>query len=243
MAETIHLTQKIKDILTSMGFGSKEKIALFLGERVFPEDIYVVNTTGPFEGEITSASLDRIFHMSYVVGAIINANRPSRERGSLDRFLIFVCHSHPGTVGEIVNPGYIGWSVDDVHPEYEGSRGKLIQLRDKGNNLVYLMLKRQSDGKDGDDIALEQIANQWRIVDYEFFVRPSSHLAGKHFTGEIDIECYRYDPQMRLGKIRKIPIAENPLTPRELMRTLLNPEKVIVETEKETGNLVLPYRR
>ena len=235
--------QRIKDMLTSMGFGTKEKIALFLGERVSPEDIYVVNTTGPFEGEITSASLDRIFHMSYVVGAIINANRPSRERSSLDRFLIFICDSHPGIVGEIVNPGYIGWSVDDIPPEYEGSRGTLIQLRDRGGGLVYFMLKQQSDGKGGDDIALEQVANQWRIVDYELFVRPTPYLANKPFTGETDIECYRYDPQMKLGKIRKIPIAENPLTPRELMRTLLNPEKVIVETEKDTGNLVLPYRR
>ena len=89
MPETIHLTQRIREILRSM-VGPKEKIALFLGERVSPDDIYVTNTTGAFEGEITSASLNRIFHMDYAVGAIMNANRSLRERGSLDRFVIFI---------------------------------------------------------------------------------------------------------------------------------------------------------
>ena len=57
MAETIYLTQKIKDILTSMVFGRKEKIALFLGDRVSNNEIYVINWYGPAEGETTSVSL------------------------------------------------------------------------------------------------------------------------------------------------------------------------------------------
>ena len=241
MAEVVYLTQRIRDILNGM-VGPREKIALFLGERVSDNEIYIINTTGPFEGEINTVSLNEIFHMNYVVGSVMNANMAFRQKGSLDRFVVLTCHSHPGIVGQIVNAGYIGWSVDDIPEEYTNTRGALIQLMDKGNNLVHLMLKPQSDGKTGDDVALEQVAGQWRIVEYEFFVRPAPHLAGKPFTGEVDIECYKYDPQMRLGKIRKVEISSKALTPQDLLRTILDPSKVIIEVEKETGNLVMPYR-
>lgn len=242
MPETAYLADGIRNILKSMT-GPKEKIALFLGERVSDDEIYVTNTTGAFEGEATSVSIDRIFHADHTLGAIINANRHLREREDDGRFVVFACHSHPSLQGEIINRGATAWSVDDVPGEYEGLRGTYVQLRDRGGSLISFMLKDVSDGKGGDDIFMEMVANKWRIIEYQFFVRPPDHLAGKPMQGEVAVDCYRYDPQMRLGKIRKIPIAEKALNPQDLMKTILDSTKIIWEIDKTTGYLVLPYRR
>ena len=244
MAETIHLTQRIKEVLLYMGIGQREKIALFLGERVSPDEIYVINTTGPSEGEPTSVSLERIFHVNQTLGAIQNANRYLSERnGQLDRFVLFESHSHSLNIGDIVEPGYTAWSVDDVPPEYNELRGKVTGFNDRGGSLIHLSIKKASDGKGGDDISLEETANKWRLIEHHLFVRPAIYLSGRPMTKEgVDVDCYKYDPQMKLGKIRKIEIAQRTLTPQDLMRTILDQSKPMVVVEEGSGNLVLPYR-
>ena len=242
MTEKIYLTQRIKEILTEMGFGPKEKIALFLGDKFSKDEIYVTNTTGAFEGEATSASLDNIFHVDKVLGAVINANRPFRERNLRDKYVLFASHSHPRNIGEVVNPGYIGWSVDDVPSDYENLRGRVVQIKDLNGNQIYFTLKSVSNGKDGDDRFMEGVAGRKRLKEFHFFICPTSNIARKKFTGEVAVDCYKYDPQ-GIGKIRKVEIAQQLLTTKYLQKTLLDPQKVvIVETEKDTGNLVLPYK-
>lgn len=227
-----------------MVFGDREKIALFLGDRVSPNEIFVTNTTGPFEGEATTVSLDRVFHLDYVIGAITYANRTFRERKLPDKYILFTSHSHPRNVGEIVMPGYEAWSVDDVPPQYDKDRGRVIQERDLDGNLIYFCLKQISDGKGGDDIFLRMTADRWRAIEYHLFVRPRPYLVGKPMTQDgVAIDCYRYDPQMRLGNVRKVEIADRLLTPQNLTRTLLDPEKTIVVKHPEVEQLVLPYRR
>lgn len=244
MAETVYLTQKIKEILTNMCVGTREKMALFLGDRVSENEIYITNTTGAFEGETTTVSLDRIFHMDKVIGVIINANRYFRERGLSDKYVLFTSHSHPAIVGEIVYPGIEAWSVDDVPPEDNELRGRGVSRNDLDGSLLHFSLKTVSDGKGGDDIFLQMTADRWRAIEYHLFIRPSPYLVNKPMTQDgVAVDCYRYDTQMRLGKIRRIEISPRLLTPQDLMRTLLDSTKVIIETEKSTGNLILPYRR
>lgn len=227
-----------------MGFGAKEQIALFLGDRVSENEIYVTNTTGGFVGEVTSASLGKIFHMDHVVGAIINANRHFREKGLADKYVLFTSHSHPGIIGGIVNPGYTAWSVDDVPPEDNGLRGRVVSRNDQNGSLLYFSLKTVSDGEGGDDLFMRMTADRWRAIEYHLFVRPAVYLAGKPMTKDgVAIDCYKYDPQMRLGKVIKIKIDEQLLTAQDLMRTALDSTKPIVESHPTTGNLVLPYRR
>src|SRR3989344_9151833 len=135
MAEIVYLTQWIKDMLANMMFAKKEKMNLLLGDRVSHNDIYVTNATIPFEGEVNSVSLQRIPGFERILGVVLNANRTYREMGlAWDRFVLFSCHSHPRLGGEIVQMGDEAWSIGDVPPEYEGSRGRLTSANDKGGN-------------------------------------------------------------------------------------------------------------
>ena len=244
MTETVYLTAQIKNTLSSMGFGLREKIALFLGDRVSDNAIYVTNTTGPFEGEINSVSLRRIFQFDFVMGAVVNANRNYRERYGMDKYVLFTSHSHPRNLGEIVLNGDQAWSVNDVTQQDDGLRGKVTYLRDKGNNLVLFALMENSDKRGGDDLHIIKIADGWRTAEYHFFVRPPAYRVGKPMTKEIAVDCYKYDPEMRLGKIRKIEIAKELLTPADLGKTLLDPGKPLVLVERDGhGGFVLPYRR
>lgn len=243
MAETVYLTQRIKDILINMVFGHKEKIALFLGDRVSNNEIYVTNVWGPAEGEVTSASLNSLLRMDYVVGAILNANKGYIDRHGVYKYVIFTSHSHPRMPGEKVWRGDEAWSVDDVPPQYESQRGNVIAIEDKGSKLIYFSLKDKSDGKGGDDLFIKMTADRWRASEYQLFARPAPHLVEQPMTREVAIDCYKYDPEMSLGKIRKIEIADRVLTEQDLKRTLLDPNKLAVIQEEGTGNLVLPYRK
>jgi hypothetical protein len=231
-------------MLTNMMFAEKEKINLLLGDRVSQDEIYVTNATVPFEGEPTSVSLGRIPGFQNILGSVIYANRAFRERGGLwDRFVLFSCHSHPRLVGEIVPYGYEAWSVDDVPPEYESLRGRIISAKDRDDNLIYFSLKDKSDGKSGDDLFMEQVANKWRVIENQFWVHPPFHLVGKPMTRDAAVDCFKYDPEMKLGKIRKIPIAPEVLTPEQLKKTIFDPNLSLYYVEEKTGKLVLPYRR
>ena len=242
MSETVHLTENVKRILTNMVFGYREKIALFLGDRVSDKEIYVINWWGPSEGEVTSVSLNSLLNMDAVIGAILHANRSYRERYGLDKYVIFTSHSHPSMLGQTVRPGDEAWSVDNVPPRYHSSRGYGIREKDRHGNLIYFSLKTHSDGKGGDDVFMEMTADTWRVAEYHLFVRPPVHLVNKPMTREVAIDCYKYDPEMILGKIMKVDISERVLTPKDLERTLLDPNELVVVQEKGTGNLVLPYR-
>lgn len=171
MAETVYLTQWIKDMLTSMVFGRTEKMNLLLGDRVSANEIYVANSTVPFEGEINSVSLERIPGFDRLLGVVLNANRTYREMGlNWDRFVLFSCHSHPRLVGEIVQRGDEAWSVNDVTSEYESLRGQVTSAKDKDGNLIYFGLMSKSDKrKGGDDIFMEHVANKWRQIEYQFW--------------------------------------------------------------------------
>jgi len=244
MAEIVYLTQWIKDMLANMMFAKKEKMNLLLGDRVSHNDIYVTNATIPFEGEVNSVSLQRIPGFERILGAVLNANRVYREMGlGWDRFVLFSCHSHPRFVGEIVQPGDEGWSVDDVPPEYESLRGRVTSAKDREGNLLYFGLKSKSDGKGGDDVFTHQVADKWSIIEYQFWVHPPFYLVGKPMTKDAAIDCFKYDPEMKLGKIRKIKIADKLLTDEDLKRTILNPGENLYYTDPATGKLTLPYRK
>lgn len=245
MPETVYLTQWIRDMLTSMVFDSREQMNLLLGDRVSHNDIYVTNATVPFKGETTSVSIGRIPGFDKILGAVLNANRIYRGMGlTWDRFVLFWCHSHPRLVGEIVPRGYEAWSVYEVPPQYDTERGNVIGVKDRDGNLLYFSLMDKNSQRGGDDLFIQQTADTWRTMEYTFFTRPSFRLIGKPMTGDgVEIDCFKYDPEMRLGKIRKIPIAEQVLTKEQLMKTILDPEKSLYNVEEQSGRVVLPYRR
>ena len=85
-------------------------------------------------------------------------------------------------------------------------------------------------------------ANRWRVAEHHLFTRPPPNRVDRAMTREVAIDCYKYDPEMILGKIRKIDIAERVLSAEDLTRTLLKPNELAVLQEEGTGNLVLPYR-
>jgi len=244
MLETVHITQWIKDMLTGMVFGPREKMNLLLGDRVSHSDIYVTNATIPFEGEINSVSLQRIPGFERILGAVLNANRTYREMGlTWDRFVLFSCHSHPRLVGEIVQSGDEAWSIGDVPPEYEGSRGRITSANDREGNLIHFCFLDKGR-KGGDDLFTEQVADKWRIIEYQFWSHPPVHLVGKSMTRDgAQIDCFKYDPEMKLGKIRKIQIAEQVLTQEQLRKTILNPGENLYYADPKTGQLTLPYRK
>lgn len=257
MAETIYLTKGIRNVLASMCFGAKEKIALLLGDRVSKDEIYVTNTTGAFESGIRLANLEDIPQLWGILTAVRNANIYFNKRNLPDEYLLFLAHSHNCIVGQIVNPPDVAWTCYDISAQYESFRGKVIKEKDLGKNEIYFYLQPKSE-MSGDDKLLEMTA-AWggptknilignrkyplNIIEYYFFIHPPQHLVGKPMTNEVAIDCFKYDPQMALGKIRKIAIAQKVLTQNDLVKTLLDPTKPIVVAEEGTGNLVLPYRR
>tara|TARA_Y100000031_G_C8038721_1_gene300665 strand:- start:232 stop:666 length:435 start_codon:yes stop_codon:yes gene_type:complete len=123
---------------------------------------------------------------------------------------------------QIIKPGLEAWTVADVPERYENSRGGLLAIEDRGGNLVHLNLMGASDDKRGDDVSFQETAERYGTIEYEFFVRPPPHLIGMPMTREVAIDCYRYDPTM-VGKIRKLPIADQVLTEHQLTRTILDP--------------------
>jgi hypothetical protein len=245
MPETVYLTKWIKDMLTSMVFGEKEKMNLLLGDRVSHSDIFVTNATIPFPGEVNSVSLSRIPGFENLMGKVLEANLVYRQSGlKWNRFVLFSCHSHPRLVGEIVQPGDEGWSVDKVPPKYEESRGRATSVNDMDGNLLHFSLKSKSDGKGGDDIFMELVANKWRLIEYQFWSHPPIHLVGKPMTRDgAQVDCFKYDPEMMLGKIRKIRIADRLLTEDDLKKTILNPGENLYYTDPKTGKMTLPYRK
>jgi hypothetical protein len=244
MVETVHITQRIKDMLTNMVLAKKEYMTLALGERVSDTEIFVTNSTVPFEGDYTSVSPDAIPGFDSIVNAVLFANTSFRQRGgSFDRFNLFWAHSHPRMIGQVVRPGWEAWSVDDVPKKYEASRGRAMAIEDSGGNLLHFSLSDKSDGKSGDDVFFQLVAETYSTIQYTFFARPPAHLVGKPMTREVAIDCYRYDPSMVLGKIRKIPIADEVLTPPQLTRTLLDPSLSLANYSEESRRIVLPYRR
>tara|TARA_Y100000310_G_scaffold344655_1_gene458583 strand:- start:3046 stop:3789 length:744 start_codon:yes stop_codon:yes gene_type:complete len=245
MVETVYLTQWIKDMLTSMVFGPREKMNLLLGDRVSNLEVYITNATIPFEGEVNSVSLERIPGFERIIGAVLNANRTYREMGlNWNRFVLFSCHSHPRMVGEIVQRGDEGWSVNDVPPEYESIRGSVTSAKDRDGNLLYFGLMSKSDKrKGGDDRFIKMVADKWRIMEHQLWVHPPFYLVGKQMTKDVAIDCFKYDPDMKLGKIRKIPIAPQVLTQEQLKKTILSPGDNLYYTDPRTDQLTLPYRK
>ncbi len=242
MNETVFLTQLVKDTLNNMIFGPKERIAIFLGDRVSENEIYVTNASPAFEGDVSSVSLKHLYKFDFIIGAVMNANKILRESNMVEKYMVLIAHSHPAEIGKIVEPGHEAWSVDDVLPKYEGYRGTVTGFNDRGGCLVHFSVKIKSTGKSGDDIALRQVAEEWNIIEYEFFVRPPIHLVGKPMTSEVAVDCYKYDPHMELGKILKVKISNHILNSKDLNKTLLNPTKSVFVIHPKTGNMVLPYR-
>ena len=245
MAETVYLTQWIKDMLISMGIGPKEKMNLLLGDRVSNLEIYVTNAVVPFEGNVNDVSIENIPGFERLIGVVLNANRIYREMGlNWDRFLLFACHSHPRMIGEAVNLGDVGWSVNDVPPEYESLRGSITSVNDKDGNLINVCLLSKDDKRNGgDDRFMKMVADKWRIIEYQFWAHPPNYLVGKPMTRDVAIDCFRYDPEMKLGKIRSIPIAPQVLTQEQLKKTILNPGESLFYTDPKTKQMTLPYRK
>lgn len=244
MAETVYLIQRIKDMLTNTVFSTKETSLLLLGDRVSQKEIYVVNTTVPFEGQETSTSIDKIPGFDMIIRVVRDANTIIKQQNHSDedKYILFFAHSHPQLLGQIVQPGYDAWSVNEVPPDYEASRGSTLREFDRDGNLLYFSLARDSTNRGGDDIALEKYAKEFGIT-YTFFVRPPSHLVYLPMRREVAIDCYKYDPRAKIGKIRKIQISPQILGSQELLRTLLDPNKYIFESDQKGGHIVLPFRR
>ncbi|GEM_PF-1832276 len=246
MAETVYLTNEIRKMLTEMIIGQREKILILVGER-FGDQIYITNRTIPFEGNFDSVSLTRIPGWDFILNAIDRANAPYKSQigeNSQTRFIIFYSHCHPIEYGQIVNPGLVAWSIGGVPPKYESYRGRVITLPDKNGNEIKFCLTMAGDDRGGDDLSIQHVADRWRLIEYHLFVRPAPHTAGRRFSRNLDdiaVDCYKYDPEMILGKIRKVNIAQRDLSESDLVKTILKPGP-LTENDPDTGKMVLAYR-
>ncbi len=243
MAETVYLTSEIRKTLTEMPIGPKEKILFLLGERISHDTIFVTNRTTPFTDRFTSASLEKIPEWDRIINVVIMANMPFRAVGQ-NKFILFVSHSHPVQVGELVNRGYTAWSVGNVPQKYSQNRGSVISVPDKNNNPILFSLAME-DKSSGDDRAMEYTGHKADFANYHLFVRPAPHTANRRFMGnpgDIAIDCYKYDPEMILGKIRKIEISPHDLNEDDLLKPALLPG-LLTEYDEKLKRMVLPYRR